>query len=418
MDTLEHQPALDQVPPQLRRPSSDAPAIVRYRHQVAGHGSILRTKDGRLLKPAIPNEVSFYEKLDCNFPALQPFVPKTYGIVGEYNSLRESGTIDEHHPEKPVRNSYIVLEDIPRKFRRPCILDLKMGKQHFGPLASDAKKIRALQKSRNSTSHELGFRVSGIKIFHPAEGKFLEAGKEFSRQFTADNIADLFRIFFWDGHRIRIDIAAKFIEPIQKLREAIRLMLGLRFYSSSLLMCFEGAIASSISSGSLAQKIEAHGCSRVPLRKFSSQTDFTDTFGNVSPGTPPAIPQYRLHLIDFAKTYTIDDSSPDLDLLLGLDSICKALQQVVTRMHPPHSFSEDAMIVSMNTLVDAMHEVNQGPSVDDGVPESNPISESVLNDLAAIPRPSPFIRNASITHLAPSSEGGLALMALQLEHSK
>eukprot|EP00299_Pterocystis_sp_00344_P011110 c5128_g1_i2.p1 GENE.c5128_g1_i2~~c5128_g1_i2.p1 ORF type:complete len:158 (+),score=7.15 c5128_g1_i2:36-509(+) len=143
-----------------------------YEHQVAGHGGILKACDGIILKPAVPNEIDFYTNLLTTTPSLAKFVPKPSGIKGR---IPES---EFKSREKPIKNVYLMLEEIPFSFRRPCILDLKMGIRHYGKGASEQKQIRAMNKSRESTSLSLGFRVSGIKVWHISAIAFLRLTHE------------------------------------------------------------------------------------------------------------------------------------------------------------------------------------------------------------------------------------------------
>lgn len=61
--------------------------------QVGGHAGISTTEDGSLLiKPALANEVRFYESLTTHFGPLLPFVPKFFGTLRLHGSVE--GTTD------------------------------------------------------------------------------------------------------------------------------------------------------------------------------------------------------------------------------------------------------------------------------------------------------------------------------------
>lgn len=59
---------------------------------------------------------------------------------------------------------HIVLEDLVYGFKKPCVLDIKMGKRQRKVGASPEKEKRQLEKSMKTTSHELGFRLCGCQV--------------------------------------------------------------------------------------------------------------------------------------------------------------------------------------------------------------------------------------------------------------
>lgn len=59
---------------------------------------------------------------------------------------------------------FISLEDISHRYKKPCIMDLKMGiTQHLEEMSAE-KKALAVAKCKNSTSFTMGFRICGIKV--------------------------------------------------------------------------------------------------------------------------------------------------------------------------------------------------------------------------------------------------------------
>ena len=64
--------------------------------QVGGHTGVLTTEDGELLiKPALPHELEFYQKLQSGgtFAALRPYVPRFIG------TLKLEGELDQDKPQ-------------------------------------------------------------------------------------------------------------------------------------------------------------------------------------------------------------------------------------------------------------------------------------------------------------------------------
>lgn len=57
---------------------------------------------------------------------------------------------------------YLKLEDVTRKFNKPCIMDVKIGQKSYDPYAS-AEKIQQ-QVSKYPLMEEIGFLVLGMRV--------------------------------------------------------------------------------------------------------------------------------------------------------------------------------------------------------------------------------------------------------------
>lgn len=93
-------------------------------------------EDGTVLKPITKplngqTEIDFYEELEKTHEdallELKEFVPKYYGT--------KTITVND----KEIK--CIVLEDLTKNFQEPCIMDIKIGKRTWDPLASYEKII-------------------------------------------------------------------------------------------------------------------------------------------------------------------------------------------------------------------------------------------------------------------------------------
>ena len=58
----------------------------------------------------------------------------------------------------------MLLEDISRKFRFPCAVDLKMGTRGFGDRQTKEKQKRKQRKADLTTARSLGVRISGMQV--------------------------------------------------------------------------------------------------------------------------------------------------------------------------------------------------------------------------------------------------------------
>lgn len=189
--------SLDLVPILLLRAVRITPRITqamdantkRFTAQVGGHAGVSTSEDGSLLiKPTLPHEISFYERLasDPVFASLRPHVPKFYGTLrfegrvkdGDLGTLRDAPAPKEGKDKCfnaelrqqigrvliiPIHS--IVLENVTQKFLKPNILDIKLGTVLYDESeASEEKRARTILKAKNTTSFETGIRLTGFQV--------------------------------------------------------------------------------------------------------------------------------------------------------------------------------------------------------------------------------------------------------------
>lgn len=214
-----------------------------FDHQIAGHvhGStktrlgLLKHKDGSILKPLVRSdertlrEQKFYERIfqsdDCppELIALRAFVPKYKG-VWKTNINREEV-------------EYLKLEDLARVFRKPSIIDVKIGAKTYDPLASKEKV--ALETSKYPWSQQIGFRILGMRVFDTTEQKYRVYGKDYGLRQTPDTVLEAFQTFLGASQEWSPPFLPELmlqLEDIQSWFENQRLYA---FYSSSLLLMYD-----------------------------------------------------------------------------------------------------------------------------------------------------------------------------------
>ncbi|ANQ09645.1 Uncharacterized protein PCOAH_00038820 [Plasmodium coatneyi] len=137
---------------------------------------------------------------------------------------------------------HIVLEDLVYGFKRPCVLDIKMGKRQRKIGASLEKRKRQVEKSFKTTSHSLGFRLCGCQHYNKVNDKLFYKDKYWGRNLTKENIPWAIRNWFWNGILLYDELIPLLLEKLHRFFNCIMELRHYRFWSSSLLWVFDGGL--------------------------------------------------------------------------------------------------------------------------------------------------------------------------------
>ncbi|XP_032429839.1 inositol polyphosphate multikinase [Xiphophorus hellerii] len=220
-------------------------------HQVAGHKygvkkvGILQHPDGTVLKqvqppPRGPREMQFYSMVfaeDCSDPCLldlQKHLPKYYGTWSSPDSPNEL---------------YLKLEDVTSRFNKPCIMDVKLGRRSYDPLASQEKREQQIRKY--PLMEEIGFLILGMRVYDVRSETFNSYNQHYGRALAQDTVKDGLATFFENGVCLRRDAVRASICRVQHILNWFHSQHQLAFYASSLLFVYEG-LPSSFTSSSLS----------------------------------------------------------------------------------------------------------------------------------------------------------------------
>lgn len=135
---------------------------------------------------------------------------------------------------------FILLENVAAKFRNPCVLDIKMGTRQHGDDVSEEKKERFIKKCQTSTSSIIGTRLIGMQVYQANTGKYICHNKYYGRSLTLEGFKQTLYQFLHNGCELRTDVIDAIIAKLEKLSHILTEHDTFRFYSSSLLLMYEG----------------------------------------------------------------------------------------------------------------------------------------------------------------------------------
>lgn len=148
-------------------------------------GMLKDQNDRSVLKAAVKpicgaREIKFYEDLEksCNDPImndLRQFVPEFRGVV--------------KIPFRGKAINFIRLGDITQGMAEPCVIDVKIGKRTWDPLATDDKIVAEEQKYA-ACKQNLGFCIPGFQVYDIKSGCFKWFGKEYGKKLNTNSVKD------------------------------------------------------------------------------------------------------------------------------------------------------------------------------------------------------------------------------------
>lgn len=162
-----------------------------------------------------------------------------------------------------------------------------------------------------STLYSYPFILCLQQIYNNTEKQYTYRDKYYGRSLDREGFIQTLKEFVYDGSSYRTDIIPKILYNLHRLRGLIGRQNGYRFYSSSLLLLYDGDQTSDVSSAT-ATSTASNTCVRM--------IDFAHT-------TCP---------LEGYQTDPIQYSGPDEGYVLGLNSVIGAFQSHLDQLQQHH----------------------------------------------------------------------------------
>ncbi|KAL2821690.1 inositol polyphosphate kinase-domain-containing protein [Aspergillus granulosus] len=302
----------------LKNQKLDNDSFVTFDHAAAGHDGVRCTTSGSFIaKPCTAQEIAFYESTALH-PEFREFIPiyvgtlttadqdqPTISLAAETAAQQGAIVVPDSGPSStsetpassattpstlPVSSSSvdatwtpsggkkldtglcIVLENVASGFKRPNVLDVKLGARLWADDAIPAKRVKLDAVSKETTSSSLGFRIAGMKVWTGVNGE-ADAGsrtnpyitryeksdgekgevterdgykrydKWYGRSFTAENVKVGLETFLAGAKMGEVDrsklIARRFADGLKRVQDVLESEES-RMYSGSVLIIYEG----------------------------------------------------------------------------------------------------------------------------------------------------------------------------------
>ena len=256
----------------------------------------------------------------------------------------------------------VVLLNAACGFKRPNIVDVKLGRRLWADDAPLEKKRRFDKITSETTHQDLGFRIAGMRLYKGSDNPddldeegYRIYGKDYGRkEVNKDNVIDAFRDFLYN-RRAGIDddyaraVADAFRRDLEHVADVLEKEES-RMYSSSLLFIFEGdgdalkaAVDDQSRSTAASVKAAKPGEEYLPGRTtnridsgiglddegeiiFTGQPELDDFSDDEDDNRSPEI--LKLKLIDFAHAEWTPGQGPDENILLGVRSLTKIFEEL------------------------------------------------------------------------------------------
>ncbi|XP_067206295.1 inositol polyphosphate multikinase isoform X2 [Linepithema humile] len=198
-------------------------------------GMLVCKRTRHVLKPATKaiigeREIAFYENLtksrDPTIAQLKQFVPHYYGTT----ELRVFNK----------RTKFLTLKDITEGMAEPCVMDIKIGRRTWDPLATPEK--RATEEFKYAESKRAyGFCITGFQVYCLSTGRLKKFDRDYGKKLDAMGVVEAMKTFLniTPERPASQRLIVELLSVLGRIILFFRMQRKYRFYSSSLLVAYD-----------------------------------------------------------------------------------------------------------------------------------------------------------------------------------
>ncbi|XP_054153379.1 inositol hexakisphosphate kinase 3-like [Oppia nitens] len=143
--------------------------------------------------------------------------------------------------EKINRRKFLLLENLTYNYKFPCVMDIKMGVRQYDDFANESKILSHTIKVSKTTSGSLGLRITGVQVYNKSSDRFICHNKYYGRTLTTEGFLKTMKTFLQMDSQSKVILIGLMIEKLEKLLAVIENLNYFRFYTTSLLIIYEGS---------------------------------------------------------------------------------------------------------------------------------------------------------------------------------
>jgi len=372
------------------------PPTAPLSQKVGGHAGVTVTEDeSLLLKPALPREIAFYQSVRditdvrTGLHRLRDWIPKFFGVLSLEGKLADptadidTGTLPAIIPAlglegistscnvdntdgtatSDMPGKTLVLQNLLYGYRKPCILDVKLGTVLYDEDASEEKKARMIKKAEESTTFSTGMRLTGFQVYSNHAPDPIVHGKAYGYSLKPEQLREGIEHYFpcsistsatnpslatssssTPGIGLPADILftllTALVDALTNLRECLA-GVHVRMVGGSVLIIYEGdweraAAASGYGGGPVEVEsdeeeaesdqieVEVDEQGEIVVESIPGETSEVSSEASSTDQRPRL---YTISLIDFAHTRVVPEGGPDQGVLMGMDTLIRLVDR-------------------------------------------------------------------------------------------
>lgn len=203
---------------------------------------------------------------------------------------------------------FMLIENVTFKYKRPCILDLKIGYRAHGDNTDPEKIKRKMHRCETTTTRICGIRLCGLQTFHAKTNSSTFIDKYQGRKLNLEQLNEKLYEYFYDGENYRYQFIKHFINRLKRLVEILSGLESLRLFATSVLFVYEGNLT----------KEQLNSLSEDEIEKYFDLRliDFAQSSFMKCDGTSQNLPQHV---------------GPDNSFILGIQNLCDIFEKILEK---------------------------------------------------------------------------------------